>query len=199
MLCLGKLFLLAIGYRAGGVRIFDAKRRRIAGLKGWDKAGVGCGEMARLIAEKDWSQTALARPRPGPKASSGRRLRSRLGLPMGIRWGRSWWRSSNDAYAPLIGEKHRLPWEALCVQFIHESYSQLNRSIRRSCAANATAFTPKITIGNSGVSASGLKTLISPSATARFRIRTHRKESAAYSSSPMRPRRQSTASDTFSN
>jgi PAS domain S-box-containing protein len=63
--------------------------------------------MSRLIAEKDWSKTPL-----GPAEAWSDSLKQSVvfmlasGFPMGIRWGPELVAIYNDAYAPLLGEKH---------------------------------------------------------------------------------------------
>jgi PAS domain S-box-containing protein len=105
------------------------------GLKGREKAGVGCGEMARLIAEKDWSQTPLG-PVSGWSESLKRTVAFVLasGFPMGIRWGPELVAIYNDAYAPLIGEKHPAALGSSLRAVYPEIYEQLeplNQAILR--------------------------------------------------------------------
>src|SRR5256714_11808733 len=65
------------------------------------------GEMAALVAEKDWSQTAL-----GPRESWPISLRLMVAtilasqFPMAVRWGPDFLQIYNDGYCPILGEKH---------------------------------------------------------------------------------------------
>src|SRR2546423_8558801 len=65
------------------------------------------GEMAALVAEKDWSQTAL-----GPRESWPTSLRLMVAtilasqFPMAVRWGPDFLQIYNDGYRPILGEKH---------------------------------------------------------------------------------------------
>src|SRR2546423_13095440 len=70
-----------------------------------DSADVG--EMAALVAEKDWSQTALG---PGEQWPASLRLMVATILasqfPMAVRWGADFLQIYNDGYRPILGEKH---------------------------------------------------------------------------------------------
>jgi PAS domain S-box-containing protein len=65
------------------------------------------GEMSRLIREKDWSRTSL-----GPRSNWSPSLRIcvelilQSGFPMAVRWGPDLVMIYNDAYAPILGDKH---------------------------------------------------------------------------------------------
>jgi PAS domain S-box-containing protein len=67
------------------------------------------GEMARLIREKDWSQTPF-----GPMEGWSTALRSAVSIilgsrfPMVLYWGETRALIYNDAWAPVLGQKH--PW-----------------------------------------------------------------------------------------
>src|SRR2546423_11983071 len=73
------------------------------------------GEMAALVAEKDWATTPLG-PReswpPSLKLIVSTILASQF--PMAVRWGPDFVLIYNDGYLPILGEKH--PW-ALGVPF----------------------------------------------------------------------------------
>jgi len=93
------------------------------------------GVMARLIAEKDWAQTPL-----GPRDTwcdslkQWVRLILSCGYPMAIRWGPELVALYNDAYAPLIGEKHPAALGSPLREIYPEIYdelSALNYSILR--------------------------------------------------------------------
>jgi len=77
------------------------------GLTGLQTAAAGGGEMARLIVAKDWSKTQLG-PVDRWSDSLKRAVKFMLasGFPMAIRWGPELAAIYNDAYAPLLGEKH---------------------------------------------------------------------------------------------
>lgn len=65
------------------------------------------GEMARRIREMDWSATSLGRHEAWPqslKLSVAMILAS--GFPMAIRWGRELVLIYNDAYRPILRDKH---------------------------------------------------------------------------------------------
>jgi len=78
-----------------------------AGLTGSQTVAADRGEMARLIVAKDWSKTALG-PVDRWSDSLKRAVKFMLatGFPMAIRWGPELVAIYNDAYAPLLGEKH---------------------------------------------------------------------------------------------
>ena len=65
------------------------------------------GEMGELIRSKDWSKTCLGEPEYWPdslKTSLSIILRS--GYPMFIWWGKGLIMFHNDAYLPVLGQKH---------------------------------------------------------------------------------------------
>ena len=65
------------------------------------------GEVNRLVAEKDWSQTRLGTTKnwsPALKLSVQLILAS--GFPMSVRWGPDLIMIYNNAYAPILGDKH---------------------------------------------------------------------------------------------
>jgi PAS domain S-box-containing protein len=65
------------------------------------------GEMARRVRDLDWSRTALGASEtwvPSLKLSVSMVLAS--GFPMAIRWGSELVLIYNDAYRPILGEKH---------------------------------------------------------------------------------------------
>lgn len=65
------------------------------------------GEMGKLFANRDWEKTELGSLEKWPqslKTSVGIMLKSRF--PMFIAWGKSRVFLYNDAYAPILGEKH---------------------------------------------------------------------------------------------
>jgi PAS domain S-box-containing protein len=70
-----------------------------------DSAAVG--EMAALVAAKDWSQTPLG---PRDRWPSSLRLMVATILasqfPMAVRWGPDFLQIYNDGYRPILGEKH---------------------------------------------------------------------------------------------
>jgi PAS domain S-box-containing protein len=65
------------------------------------------GEMARRVRDKDWSETPLGRP-----DTWSRSLRLAVdmilssGFPMAVRWGPDLIMIYNDAYAPILADKH---------------------------------------------------------------------------------------------
>ena len=71
------------------------------------QAGMGLGEMRRRVEQFDWAATAL-----GPRAGWPQSLRLAVdlildsGFPMAVRWGPELTSIYNDAYIPLLGEKH---------------------------------------------------------------------------------------------
>src|SRR5436189_7367 len=86
-----------------------ARSRRKSGLEpasapAWP---VGGGEMGALIRAKDWSKTGL-----GPIESWPRSLRTMLGVVLGSRfpmllwWGPDLLHLYNDAYRPILRDKH---------------------------------------------------------------------------------------------
>jgi PAS domain S-box-containing protein len=91
---------LSFGFSAPP-RCFSLRLMSIPGLAGHS------GEMARLIREKDWSRTPLGRPE-----SWGTSLKLTLamilasGFPMAIRWGPELIMLYNDAYQPILRDKH---------------------------------------------------------------------------------------------
>ena len=65
------------------------------------------GEMARRIREMDWSASPLGSSDAWPqslKLSTAMILAS--GFPMAIRWGPELVLIYNDAYRPILGDKH---------------------------------------------------------------------------------------------
>jgi PAS domain S-box-containing protein len=65
------------------------------------------GEMARRVRDLDWSRTALGASKtwsPSLKLSVAMILAS--GFPMAVRWGSELVLIYNDAYRPILGEKH---------------------------------------------------------------------------------------------
>ena len=65
------------------------------------------GEMARRVRDLDWSRTSLGASKTWPpslKLSVAMILAS--GFPMAIRWGPELMLIYNDAYRPILGEKH---------------------------------------------------------------------------------------------
>ena len=97
---------------------------------------VGRGSaMARLIAEKDWSKSPLGPREAWPDSlKQGVRLILGSGYPMGIRWGPELVAIYNDAYAPLLGDKHPAalgsPLREVYPE-IYEELSALNLAILR--------------------------------------------------------------------
>ena len=93
------------------------------------------GEMAALIRARDWSKTALGPPETW---SHSLKLSLRLvlasGFPMAVRWGGDLIMLYNDAYAPILGDKHphalgrplREVWPE-----IYDELGPLNESILR--------------------------------------------------------------------
>jgi PAS domain S-box-containing protein len=83
--------------------------------------------MARMIAEKDWSQTPL-----GPAAAWSDSLKQAVrfmlgsGYPIGIRWGPQLVAIYNDAYAPLLGEKHPAALGSPLREVYPEIYEELS-------------------------------------------------------------------------
>src|SRR6266853_4771573 len=69
--------------------------------------GIATGEMAALVAAKDWATTSLG-PReawsPSLKLIAATVLASRF--PMAVRWGGDLVLVYNDGYRPILGEKH---------------------------------------------------------------------------------------------
>jgi len=69
--------------------------------------GIATGEMAALVAAKDWATTSLG-PReawsPSLKLIAATVLASRF--PMAVRWGADLVLVYNDGYRPILGEKH---------------------------------------------------------------------------------------------
>src|SRR5271169_4647502 len=66
-------------------------------------------EMAGLIANKDWSETALGASKnwsPSIKLIVG--IMTASGFPMAVRWGPEFILIYNDGYRPILGDKH--PW-----------------------------------------------------------------------------------------
>jgi len=73
---------------------------------GWRSAG---GEMAERVAALDWARTQLG-PRAGWSPILTRAVEIVLisAFPMALRWGPDFVLVYNDAYAPILGQKH--PW-----------------------------------------------------------------------------------------
>ena len=95
----------------------------------------GAGGMARLIADKDWSKTPLgAFETWSDSLKQSVRFMLASGFPIGIRWGPELVAIYNDAYAPLLGEKHPAalgsPVQAVYPE-IYDRLGPLNQSILR--------------------------------------------------------------------
>src|SRR5579863_1819202 len=65
------------------------------------------GEMAQRVRDFDWATTPL-----GPRANWSQSLAQIVaivlasGFPMAVRWGRDLTTIYNDAYRPILGDKH---------------------------------------------------------------------------------------------
>ena len=92
-------------------------------------------EINRLIAEKDWSRTQLGSAEnwsPALKLSVQLILAS--GFPMSVRWGPDLIMIYNDAYAPILGDKHPRALGAPTSEVwpeIYEKLGPLHQSILR--------------------------------------------------------------------
>ena len=93
------------------------------------------GGMAQLVAAKDWAKTPLGAPETW---SASLKLTVELilacGFPMAIRWGPEMIMIYNDAYAPILGDKHPRVLGAPLREVWPEIYDKLgplNESILR--------------------------------------------------------------------
>ncbi|MBV8889777.1 MAG: PAS domain S-box protein [Alphaproteobacteria bacterium] len=65
------------------------------------------GEMARRVRETDWSKTPLGAPESWPQSLKlSLTMILACGFPMAIRWGPELIFLYNDAYRPILGDKH---------------------------------------------------------------------------------------------
>ena len=91
---------------------------------GW---GASPGDVADLVRSKDWAETRL-----GPQASWSHSLRLAVDIilasafPMALRWGPDFVLIYNDAYRPILGDKH--PWAL--GRPIAEAWSEVWEQIR---------------------------------------------------------------------
>ena len=80
-----------------------------SGARGEPRASSLKNELAKLIASKDWSTTALGNAdywSANLKLIVG--LITASGFPMAVRWGPELIVIYNDGYRPILGDKH--PW-----------------------------------------------------------------------------------------
>jgi len=69
--------------------------------------GAAVGEMAGLVAAKDWARTPLgARETWSPSLELMVATILASQFPMAVRWGRDFIQIYNDGYRPILGEKH---------------------------------------------------------------------------------------------
>ncbi len=139
------------------------------------------GEMARRIREMDWSATPLGSSEAWPqslKLSIAMILAS--GFPMAIRWGPELVLIYNDAYRPILRDKHPEALGRSLREVWWEIYPELGPLNEAFCAASAKPFSPKITRGPSAAKARLSRTPGLPSATARSRMKRRRTASAAF-------------------
>jgi hypothetical protein len=139
------------------------------------------GEMARRIREMDWSASPLGSSEVWPqslKLSIAMILAS--GFPMAIRWGPELVLIYNDAYRPILCDKHpealgrslrEVWWE------VYPELGPLNEAILRG---EREAFFAEDLRGPSAARAGLSRMLGLPSATARSRTKRRRTGSAAF-------------------
>ena len=87
----------------------EPARSRPSGSNPADEVFIGTSEMSALMRAKDWSQTPFG---PVETWSPALRMITRFLLPNGfpklLWWGPDYLSIYNDAYAPILGQKH--PW-----------------------------------------------------------------------------------------
>ena len=90
------------------------------------------GEVGRLIAERDWSDSPLGPPSQWPQAL---RDAVRLILPAEVQivlfWGEDYVALYNQAYAPTIGAKHPVAFGRPAREFLRELWDDLEPLLRR--------------------------------------------------------------------
>src|SRR5579884_3561890 len=95
--------------RAPTVRRFEARFRAVAIANDvFDRRALDSGEMARLIAERDWAATPLGEPAGWPQSlHSVVRICLESRFPMAVFWGPELVQLYNDAFRPILGQtKH---------------------------------------------------------------------------------------------
>jgi signal transduction histidine kinase/CheY-like chemotaxis protein len=104
----------------------------------------GGGEAGRLMAEHDWSATALGPVESWP-ASLRFAVRTVLAsrFPMVLTWGPEYLQFYNDAYAPFIGDKHPAIGEDIRIT-LAEGWAALEGPVDHAMATREASWLPRL-------------------------------------------------------
>src|SRR4051812_38959901 len=104
----------------------------------------GGGEAGRLMAEHDWSATAVGPVESWP-ASLRFAVRTVLAsrFPMVLTWGPEYLQFYNDAYAPFIGAKHPAIGEDIRIT-LAEGWAALADPVDRAMATREASWLPRL-------------------------------------------------------
>ena len=140
------------------------------------EAVIRAGDMRARVRDFDWSATPLGPAETwSPSLTWSVELILASGFPMAVRWGPELVVIYNDAYPASSATSIRTRSEGRCARSGRKSTASSGRSTKRSCAASATPFLPKITSGRSAGRHSP-RTPVSRSAIARSPIRPRRRD-----------------------
>src|SRR3954451_3546877 len=104
----------------------------------------GGGEAGRLMAEHDWSATAVGAVEawPGSLRFALRTVRASR-FPMVLTWGPQYLQFYNDGYAPFIGAKHPAIGEDIRVT-LAEGWAALEGPVEHAMATREASWLPRL-------------------------------------------------------